>query len=73
MAKAANEMDADPVPGMHERGDMSTSRYALTKREAAFFNAGSPAAGGYLFATPSSRALFSASTPIFAAGSPGMP
>ena len=60
---APKEPATDPVVGMQPSGLMSMSINALMKRDAAFFNSGTPSAGGYWEPTPLSRASFSASTP----------
>ena len=71
--KAPNEAATEPVVGMQLSGGISILMNALMKSLAAFFNSGTPAAGGYWLPTPSSRAFFSASTPKRFTGSPGEP
>ena len=58
-----NEPATDPVVGTQARGEISRFKKAFTKREASFFNSGTPAAAGYCDPTPLSKAAFSASIP----------
>ena len=70
---APNEAATEPVVGKQARGEISMSIKAFTKRDAASFNSGTPAAAGYCAPSPLSSAAFSASIPIRLAGKPGEP
>ena len=63
------EAATEPVVGKQARGDISISMKAFTKREAASFNSGTPAAAGYCDPSPLSRAAFQ---PRFLLGSPAV-
>ena len=70
---APKDAATEPVVGTQLRGLTSTSMKARMNSEAAFFNSGTPAAGGYWEPTPRSNARFSASTPKWLTGRPGEP
>ena len=61
--KAPKLPATEPTVGMQARGLMSMSRKAFTKRLAASFSSGMPAAAGYWLLAPASKAFFSASMP----------